>query len=306
MFPDSPKIPFRLITSTGAKSRSDIPQDHYCRRNAQVMALTHNTIFRGLNAIYHQAPHVLPGTQNATDLLFYCAVAYDFIHNHHVTEESTYFPEIEKAAGIPGLMNANIEQHRSLEAGLELFRKYAEETPKEAYNADKLRRIIDGLAGPLGDHLHEEIPTILDLHDKVSSAALRRAYSHMHNAAEKSSNGFKTGPFVLGCQDADFLLDGEEAVFPEVPWFVPYIVDYAVARRHAGAWRFNPSDMHGRARRGGASAGSSTSPGSRLFVFVGWRYTPPVFAMLCSLAVACVAVYLASAPIPERLLRGRG
>lgn len=155
------------------------------------MALTHNTIFRGLNAIFRQAKQVLPGTQDAADLLLYCQIACEFIHDHHVTEESIYFPEIEKATGITGLMHHNIEQHRILEQGLGRLRKYAETTPKEAYNASELRSIIDDLAGPLGDHMHDEIPTIIDLHDKIDSEMLREIYRHMHDAVEKTSDGFK-------------------------------------------------------------------------------------------------------------------
>src|SRR5213075_826645 len=83
-----PSTPFRLISSTGVNTRRDIPPENFCRRNAQLMALTHNTIFRGLNAIYHHAPLVQPSTQEASDLLFYCTVVHDFIHEHHTTEET--------------------------------------------------------------------------------------------------------------------------------------------------------------------------------------------------------------------------
>jgi len=155
------------------------------------MALTHNTIFRGLNAIYSQATQVLPGTQDAADLLLYCEITCNFIHNHHFVEETVYFPEIEKATGIPELMQHNIEQHRSLELGLERLQQYAMDTPRKAYNPNELRSIIDDLAGPLGDHMHKEIPTIIDLHDKISSETLRKIYHHMHDMAAKVSDGFK-------------------------------------------------------------------------------------------------------------------
>lgn len=60
----------------------------------------------------------------------------------------------------------------------------------------------------------------------------------------------RTGPFVFGCQDAEFLLDGEQMPFPEVPvpLIVPYIIEYVVSRRFSGAWRFCPSSAHGRLR----------------------------------------------------------
>jgi hypothetical protein len=59
----------------------------------------------------------------------------------------------------------------------------------------------------------------------------------------------RAGPFVLGCQDSEFLLDGEKIPFPEAPFIAPYVVDYIIARRHAGLWRFNPSTMYGEPRQ---------------------------------------------------------
>jgi hemerythrin-like domain-containing protein len=181
-----PETPFRLITETGVKTRPEIPQDHYCRTNAQTMALTHNSMFRGLNAIYNQALQVRPGSDDAADLLLYCIMVYDFIHNHHQMEEAVYFPGIKNAAGRPRLMSSNVEQHRDLEKGLQKLRKYAEETTKEAYDANELRGIIDELGEPLGVHLRDEIPTILDLHDKVGSKELQAAYLDMEKEARKA------------------------------------------------------------------------------------------------------------------------
>ena len=60
----------------------------------------------------------------------------------------------------------------------------------------------------------------------------------------------RSGPFVFGCQDSNFLLDGEKLAFPEVPVpvIVPYIIDQVIARRYSGAWRFSPSSADGRPR----------------------------------------------------------
>lgn len=186
-----PETPFPLIHETGAKSRLDIPEGHYCVRNAQIMAQTHNTIFRGLNAIYHQAQQVNPGSKDAEDLLLFCATTCEFIHCHHNAEETAFFPSIEEAADTPGLMDGNIEQHRCLEEALERLRKYANNTNKYDYDAAELRYLIDRLAGPLGSHMHEEIPSILDLHVKVPSSLLERAYSKMHHIAATSMDNWK-------------------------------------------------------------------------------------------------------------------
>jgi hypothetical protein len=180
-----------LIANTGASGIPNIPHDHHCIKNAQAMAMTHNTFFRALNAIYQQAPHIVPGTQQAADFLNYCCIAYDFIHHHQLTEEHIYFAEIEKAAGIPGLMDGNMAQHRTMEGGLEEFRKYVENTRKEDFSSEVLHHIIDGFASAFEQHNHEEIQTILNLHDKIDSKALKTIATKMWKEAEKQSDIFK-------------------------------------------------------------------------------------------------------------------
>lgn len=186
-----PEQPFKLIHSTGIDERPEIPRDHYAIRNVQLMALTHNTIFRGLNALYHQALQVRPGTAEAIDFLFYCKVLHDFLHIHHETEEAHYFPQIEKAAGIQGLMQANVQQHEAFHEEVERFHNYATKTPAIKFDGEKVRRIIDAMVEPLGRHLHEEIHSLLELWDKVESKALKEAYRVMHDAAERMSPPFE-------------------------------------------------------------------------------------------------------------------
>jgi hypothetical protein len=186
-----PEIPFRLISNTGVSSISKIHQDHHCIKNARTMAMTHNTFFRALNAIYQHAPHIVPGTQQAADFLSYCSITYDFIHHHQLLEEAIYFPEVEKFASIPGLMDTNITQHLKMEAGLERFRKFAETTRKENYNREELREIISSFADAFEQHNHDEIQTILNLHDKIDSKALNTIEKKMWKEAEKQSDIFK-------------------------------------------------------------------------------------------------------------------
>ena len=59
-----------------------------------MMALTHNSIFCGLDAIYNQALQVGPGPQDAADLFLYYETLYEFIHDHQRLEEEAYFPGI--------------------------------------------------------------------------------------------------------------------------------------------------------------------------------------------------------------------
>jgi hypothetical protein len=57
---------------------------------------------------------------------------------------------------------------------------------------------------------------------------------------------YSFSPFVLGCQDKSFILDGKKYLFPEVPTIVPYIVDLFLSSRHKELWQFNPSTLYGK------------------------------------------------------------
>jgi sterol-4alpha-carboxylate 3-dehydrogenase (decarboxylating) len=188
---DWPEYPFKLISSTGAKTDPKVPANHYCVENAKMMSLVHNTIFRALNAIYTQANQISPSTQDASDFLTYCGVVSDFIHHHHVFEETMYFPELEAATGIKGLMNENIAEHRLLDEGLDKFRKYAESTRKEQYSGDRVREILDSFASVFEAHMHAEIKAIVNLHDKIDSKSLKKIYETMFDASEHHSDIFK-------------------------------------------------------------------------------------------------------------------
>ncbi|KAG0645588.1 Sterol-4-alpha-carboxylate 3-decarboxylating [Hyphodiscus hymeniophilus] len=278
LFPRKPSIwaerPFNLIKNTGAKNKSDLRESHYCVKNARDMSNTHNTMFRALNAIYAHATKVEPGTQDASDLLSYCQVTYTFIHLHHLMEEGIYFPEIEKAAGIPGLFDFSIEQHRQLDDSIEEFRKYVEGTRKELYSGERLRSIIDSWAPVFEEHMHTEIKTILHLHDKIDSEKLKEIYHRMQAAAEKDSDIFKIAPFVFGNQDKSFYLDGENVKFPRVSLSSFVVVDQILARRHANLWRFNPSTIYGTPRKSLIHPGSAKSSNSFLIAVAFKRFLP--------------------------------
>jgi hemerythrin-like domain-containing protein len=190
---DWPEYHFKLIFETGRMPNSKIPDGHFCKENAKLMALTHNTIFRALNALYIQALGITPGTQEAVDIRTYCLLCcFYFIQHHHNLEQTMYFPDLEKASGFPSLMNVNIEEHRKLDEGLENSRKFAEDTKKrDEYSGDELRRILDSFAADFETHMHAEITAILDLHDKIESETLKAIYTRMFDASEHCSDIFQ-------------------------------------------------------------------------------------------------------------------
>lgn len=244
-----PETPFKLIAYTGVLEMTNFPKDHYCVKNARIMAQTHNTILRALNAIYHHASLIAPGTEDVVDLLTFCNITCEFMHHHHIGEEMVYFPELEKATGQKALMEVNINQHADMDVGLSRFHKYTETTKKEDYDGITLRKLIDDFKDVYEKHQHEEIQTILSLHDKIDSKTLEVIDVKFRKKAEIQSDIFKSAPLVMGCQDAKFLLDNEKIPFPDAGFAAPYVVDAVLSRRHAGVWRFLPSTMHGQPRR---------------------------------------------------------
>jgi hemerythrin superfamily protein len=73
------------------------------------MALLHNVFMRGFNSIYNQALEVQP--QDYKPFLCYAQCIYETLDAHHSGEETKFFPRIEEATGVKGIMDVNITQH---------------------------------------------------------------------------------------------------------------------------------------------------------------------------------------------------
>lgn len=212
------------------------------------MAQTHNTFFRALNSIYQLAPSIHPSTKDCTDFLLYSRIVYDFIHTHQCHEESILFPAIEAETGIVGLMSKEIGEHEAMDIAFSAFGAYVSKTPSTSFSSSHLRALIDTFAPAFEAHNHAEILTVISLHSKISSPALREINEAFLLHSEKESNMFKAGPLVLGCQDKSFIIDEDLFAFPAVGLGVKVIVDLVLSRKYMGAWRFNPSTMYGTPR----------------------------------------------------------
>ncbi|KAK4502732.1 hypothetical protein PRZ48_006158 [Zasmidium cellare] len=222
--------PYSLI-STQAFSKDTSHAAYYV---ATQMALAHNGILRGLNAIYIQAPHIPKDA--VQDFLIYCQCWCESMHHHHDGEEENFFPNLEKVTGTKGLMERNVEQHRTFTPGFEAFQEYANKCRVEKYEGSKIRSLVEAFAEPLKLHLHEEIDTLRAL-DKYDSAKVRQAYKDFEKIV-MTGDSYRLGPLVFGTSDRGF--EGGMHNFPPVPLFVPYVIHYVLERRYRGAWRFNP------------------------------------------------------------------
>jgi hemerythrin-like domain-containing protein len=76
---------------------------------ASHMTISHNSIIRGFNGIYQQAPRI--GAPDQDDFIGYCLAWHTFVHTHHHYEEIFLFPAIEEAVGEKGVMDGEVSEH---------------------------------------------------------------------------------------------------------------------------------------------------------------------------------------------------
>lgn len=177
------QLPTRLI-SRPQNSHSSV----YC---ASEMAYSHNCLLRGLNSIMLQAPAITESGQSGyksedvQDLLFFVESWVKTVDHHHHTEETTMFPMIEEMAGSPGLLSGPQHQHEEFHDGLESLGQYAAKTQGSPadYKWETMKKIIDGFAPSLTQHLYEEIDVFLSF-DRLDSAGLRVCWDKAEEVAK--------------------------------------------------------------------------------------------------------------------------
>jgi hypothetical protein len=152
------------------------------------MALAHNGIIRGLNAIHIQAANIPKNDLAAArDFMIYCQCWSESMHHHHDAEEDIFFPEIETITRMPGLMQVNKDQHAAFTPGFEKFWEYCKACLPRDYDGMRLRSLVEEFAEPLTKHLHDEIETLRKL-DKYDSEAVRKAYKRLEKILMNTDN----------------------------------------------------------------------------------------------------------------------
>jgi hypothetical protein len=155
--------PFSLVTETGVLHRKNYTLDHPAVSMAQQMALAHNVILRSMNASINQCLYVLPGTVEAHDFMKFNQSVFEVLKLHHDVEEEYMFQEIERLTGVPGLMDQNLQEHKDFQDGLGQFRKYVFGTSADNYDGQTLKALLEACGGTVEKHLHDKIPTLLNL-----------------------------------------------------------------------------------------------------------------------------------------------
>ena len=112
--------------------------------------------------------------------------------------------------------------------------------------------MIESFAPDLIKHLHDEIPTLISLH-VLNGKDLMKAWKEAEHRATKNIDLNSGAPWILGCQDREFEIDGEKCTFSGMPWAAASLVRHWHAWKLKGAWRYCRSDLNG-ARRELAAA----------------------------------------------------
>ena len=238
---------YPLITSILNESvPSTVPRTHAALWSARRMAEIHNTIIRALNSSWNHATSVKPS--EVEDFLQFNQIIFRTLDHHHKVEDEYMFPAYEKLLARPGAMEENVKGHESFAEGLAIFQKYVFITKPDEFNGTTFRHIIESFAPELIQHLHDEIPTLAGLH-VLKSEDLIKIWKRAEHIATKDSDLYTDLPWILGCQDRSFVIDGEKTTFPGAPWILETVVRNWHARKHAGVWRYCPSDLHGHRRQ---------------------------------------------------------
>lgn len=234
--------PYSLVETPIGKGE---PADEW-NTAASDMAIIHNVILRAFNAIYLQAPNI--PKEKEMDFVRFCQIWAQGLHQHHSHEEDIFFPGIEEASGVKGIMEQNISQHAAFTGGLETFTKYIDDclAGKEQYDGKKLVAIIDTFGETCAQHLRDEIPSIsaLRAHPNVP---VHKLFEKTAARARKDATMTGLNPFLISNLDATF----EGGIWknsPPIPFLVKFLVANTFARRYAGSWEFSTCDMYGNPR----------------------------------------------------------
>lgn len=143
------------------------------RAFAAEMSIVHNVGIRGMNAVYNQWDNVVTRGSDKDKVDFACFALQNVaaVHEHHTHEEEVLFPKINELAGVPGLMDGNVQEHAAFQTGMQKFAEYLEEVKERKQELLKEKKsLLDSFLPQLHSHLVQEVDTLVKLEkydDKV-------------------------------------------------------------------------------------------------------------------------------------------
>ncbi|KAM0327960.1 hypothetical protein ACHAQA_005359 [Verticillium albo-atrum] len=241
--------PFKLVSHSALKLK-DGEKAKGALQMAFEMNIIHNILLRAINTIYLQCVNVgTKGTQqDIDDFVNYAILWHKAVSHHHHTEETNIFPDIERMAGVPGLMETNVAQHEAFHGGLEEYKKYLDgvQAGEEKYDGLKFKGIIDSFAAELQQHLTEEIDTLVKLHEEHEDKAdwevwYKKTMEEIMKATKDPEHATTVIPLIFTNHEKGFE-GGVHASWPPLPWFFMLVVRWWFIPTNKQWWRFSSCD----------------------------------------------------------------
>ncbi|CAN8103979.1 unnamed protein product [Discula destructiva] len=223
------------------QSQPNSKQDQ-CTDDASQMALVHNVLIRAFNSIHIQATKVR--AEDVVDFLGYCIAWHKMLQGHHDGEEEVFFPGIEKATGVKGIMDSQVDEHAAFSEGLKKFKDYIDAclADPSQYAGHELVKIMDTFGEVLAVHLASEPPKIATLSqydfdlkpisDQTASHSLK--FMHLTDVL----------PVLWFNRDVEFE-GGRWTNFPNMPSPVKWVLINAAGSWQKRWWRFASSGADG-------------------------------------------------------------
>ncbi|KAH7326447.1 hypothetical protein B0I35DRAFT_405687 [Stachybotrys elegans] len=240
--------PMRLIPTPQFQTK----KNDIFTTGATHMCLLHNSIIRGFNSIYLQAPHVYDGDR--APFVGYALTWFRFVKSHHDDEEANLFTKVEDILGDKDIWAETHKEHESFMAGLLEYHKYLSELPSPAeLNSAELQRIMDSFREPFENHFHHEIDIIAALADhpkapapgSPEAAAASNIFKTWGKATVSKAGTSDVVPFFLLNLDGTFE-DGTWANWPPMPYPIKWGLINVAGLWNSGFWKFSSCDANGK------------------------------------------------------------
>ncbi|KAK0100821.1 hypothetical protein ONS95_007269 [Cadophora gregata] len=221
---------------------------------ASHMCMVHNSIFRGYNPIYHQAPHV--AEPEKADFIGYCLAWHKFVKFHADNEDVSLFPRTEALLDDKTIFLESHKEHDAFMPGLANFQEYLTNLPSPtAFSGPKLLELMSSFQTPFETHMRSEITTIANLSTHPNTPAAGSPKEKATQAEFDKREGDKIReagmtdvlPFFLFNFDGEFE-EGLWRDWPPIPGLVRWVVMGVARLLHPGWWKFASCDG-GRRRR---------------------------------------------------------
>ncbi|ORY57758.1 uncharacterized protein BCR38DRAFT_461052 [Pseudomassariella vexata] len=233
--------PIRLITTPQYETkRTDI-----FTTGATHMALLHNSILRGYNSIYQQAPHVQPDDKH--HFIGYCLTWFKFVKTHHDDEEETLFTKVAAVLDDASVWQETHKEHEAFLSGLVDFQTYLTSLKSPVdFSGTELQRIMSTFQEPFDAHFHSEISTIANLAnhpnapkpgspEEVAAAATFKSWG---KSTVTKAGTLDVVPFFLLNLDGT-TEDGMWANWPPIPAPIKWGLVNIAGSYNWGWWKFS-------------------------------------------------------------------